>query len=189
MAVKENRVFYGLKNVYYSKITMGTNGKETYAQPVAIMGAVSLSVSSEGSINPFFADNTTYYSVASNKGYKGDLEVAMLPDSFRTEILGEVKGAKKVLTEKANAKGANFALLFEFEGDEKATRHVLYNCTAKRPDLGSETTGETIDIQKEKLEFEAFPNSAGSVKAKTTAETDLTTYNGWFGAVFVEGEV
>ena len=38
---------------------------------------------------------------------------------------------------------APFGMAFEFQGDKKATRHILYNVTASRPGMEGETKGET----------------------------------------------
>ena len=62
---------------------------------------------------------------SSNTGYEGDLEMAMVPDSFRIDVLKEQKDTKGVLIENANVETAKFALLFEFDGDQKSVRHVL----------------------------------------------------------------
>ena len=60
-----NRVKYGLKNVYYSIYTPGT---DTYATPVAVPGAVNLSLSPEGESNTFYADNVAYYVTQADQG-------------------------------------------------------------------------------------------------------------------------
>ena len=44
-------------------------------------------------------------------GYEGDLELAMVPESFRTDVLKESLDDNSVLVESANVETANFALL------------------------------------------------------------------------------
>ena len=73
------KVKYGLSNVYYA-IFNEEDG--TYGTPVAIPGAVSLSLDQEGETTPFRADNIDYWTSVSNNGYSGSIEVALVPDSF-----------------------------------------------------------------------------------------------------------
>lgn len=48
-------------------------------------------------------------------------EIALIPEWLRTEVLQEQIDSKGVLTEKSStAESVKFALLFEFDGDEKA---------------------------------------------------------------------
>ena len=119
-----------------------------------------------------------------NNGYEGDLEVALLPESFRTDVLGETLDGKKVLVENADAKQAAFALLFEFDGDEKAIRHVLYNCSATRPSVESQTKEESIEPVTETLTISATPLPDGRIKARTGDTTDEATYTGWYDKVY-----
>lgn len=183
-----NKVKYDLKNAHYAKITEGVNGVPAFEKPVAIPGSVSISMEPQGEISKFYADGAVYYQAAANNGYEGDLEVALLPESFRTDILGEVLDAKKVLVEKADAKQASFALLFEFEGDEKAIRHVLYNCSATRPSVESSTKEESIEPVTETLTISATPLPDGMIKLRTGDTTDEAVYKGWYDAVYMPSE-
>ena len=150
--------------------------------------SVSLALDAQGEVTKFYADGIVYYKSASNNGYEGDLEMALVPESFRTKIYGEKLDAKNVLVEKADAKQKAFALLFEFDGDEKAIRHVLYSCAATRPAIESQTKEDTIEPVTEKMTITASPMADGSVKAKTGDDTDETVYKEWFKAVYIPTE-
>ena len=182
-----NKIKYGLSRVYYAKATIDTaTGTASYTTPVAIPGAVSLSMDPSGEQNKFYADNVAYASFAANAGYEGTLEVAIIPDSFRKDILGEVVDSD-IQIEKAAATAQPFALLFQFEGDEDATRHVFYNVTAARPNVGSKTTEESVEVQTETLNLScgAIFNAKvddSIVKGKISDKTKQT-YVDWFSSV------
>jgi phi13 family phage major tail protein len=181
-----NKVKYGLKNVYYSILTEGS--PDSYATPVAIPGAVNLSLSPVGDNTVFTADDSEYFVAQGNNGYDGTLEIAELPDAFRTGVMGEVEDSKKVLFEKNTATPVPFALLFEFTGDAHAIKHVLYKCRATRANVeGSATVNK--EIKTTTLNLSARPNSAGYVKANTKSDTDSTVNTNWYTAVqtFVSG--
>lgn len=184
-----NKVKYNLKNVYAAKLTetTGEDGAVTYsyAAPKAIPGAVSISLSAEGESSPFYADGIVYFRTVTNNGYSGDLEIALIPEWFREEILQETLDDNGVLIEQSNnAESTKFALLFEFDGDVNAIRHVLYNCTASRPSIESETKEDTIEPGTETLSLTADPRADGMVKARTGDTTDTTTYNNWYTTVY-----
>lgn len=92
---------------------------------------------------------------------------------------------RKVLIEDANSELNRFALLFEFDGDVKHIRHVLYNCSASRPGIEGKTNEESREIQTETLTIKATPLPSGVVKAKTGNETDSTVYADWYKAVYM----
>ena len=188
--MSENKIKYGIKNVYYAIGTPQTNGSMTYATPVAFPGAVSLSLDPQGDNTPFYADNVVYWVGNGNNGYQGDLEIARIIDSFKENVLGDIKDGKTVLIENANANIVHFALLFQFEGDVKATRHIMYNCTCNRPNAGGTTKNESIEPATETVTITATSVYNATldtdiVKAEATANSDSTTYNGWFSAVYL----
>ena len=187
-----NKVKYNLKNVHAAKLTETvTEGVPSfaYAKPQAIPGAVSISLDAEGESSPFYADGIVYFRSATNNGYSGDLEIAVIPEWFRTDILQEKLDKNGVLVENSTvAESVKFALLFEFDGDINAIRHVLYNCSASRPSIESETKEDTIEPGTEKLSITADPRSDGLVKARTGDTTDQTVYDGWYQSVYLPTE-
>ena len=182
---KKNKVKFNICNVHYALQTIGDNGDVSFGTPVPMSGAVSLSLDANGEPSNFYADGYAYYTISNNMGYEGDLELAMIPESCRTDVLKETLDTNKVLVENANVETANFALLFEFDGDVKKIRHVLYNCAASRPSIESQTNEDEIEVQTETLSVKATPLASGYVKAKTGDDTTEKIYADWYKAVYL----
>lgn len=181
-----NKVKYGLKSCFFAPVsTTAADGTLTYGSPVAMPGAVSIALSAQGSSDPFYADNVVYFQSTANNGYEGDLELALIPDAFRTAILGEVLDDKGFYVETSDATATEFALLFQFEGDENATRHCFYRCTASRPEVSGQTTEDTIAPQTETITITAMARINDQVvksRCPYTASTS-SSYALWFDAV------
>lgn len=175
-----NKVKYNIKNVYYAKKT----DENTYGEPVAIPGAVSISLEQQGEISAFYADGIKYFNSASNGGYEGDLEVALVHDQFREDILGEKKDTNGVLFENADTPNVEFALGFQIDGDKAPTLFWFYNCTATRPSVESSTTEDTIEPSTDTLNISCAASKDGSIRAKTTAESYEKVKNTWFTEVY-----
>ena len=110
MANKKNKVKFNIRNVHYAKLTIGEDGSITYSTPVAMPGAVSLSLDPNGEPSVFYADGYAYYTISNNQGYEGDLELAMVPESFRTDILKETMDDNSVLIEDATVETEKFGI-------------------------------------------------------------------------------
>lgn len=185
-----NKIKYGLSSVYYALAEIANDQTATYETPVAWPGAVSLSLDPEGENSPFYADDVVFWVGAGNNGYSGDLEMARVIDSFKIDVLGYIEDDNGVLIEDADAEAKHFALLFQFKGDVKNTRHVLYNCTATRPSVSGETKGENVEPKTETSTITATtiynPTLDKNIaKAETTPNSDDAAYRSWFNEVYV----
>lgn len=83
------------------------------------------------------------------------------------DVLRETLDENNVLIENSGAEIHPFALLFEFDGDVRHIRHVLYNCSASRPGIEGKTNEESREVQTETLTLKATPLQGGVEKAKT----------------------
>ncbi len=177
-----NKVKYGLEKVYYA-IATETGGVLTYGTPVAWPGAVNLSLSEQSGGTTFYADNVAYFKTNNNNGYEGDFESALIPDSFRVDVLGEVLDTKGFYVEKSGVPTVEFALLFQFEGDESATRHCFYRCVASRPSVNGATVEENVEVQTETITITALPRINDKVVKSRCPASATQSYGAWFTTV------
>ena len=169
-----NKVRFGLKNVHYAKRTVSA-GAVTYGTPVAIPGAVNLDLSPEGSTDPFYADNVTYYVAQANNGYSGSLEVAKIPQAMLTDIWG-FTSSNDVLIENAETEPSSFALAFQIDGDATDQFHLLYNVSAARPNIGSATIEASKTPQTQTVDITAIADESGNVRAVGDATGTISTW-------------
>lgn len=182
-----SKVNFGIQDVHVAKITE-TNGTITYGTPFPVKGAVSLNVDPEGGdATPFYADNIVYYMVpATNNGYSGDLELAITPEEFLTQILGQEIDDNDVIFESTDDKIARFALLFQAQGDDKNKRFCFYDCTAQRPSRTNSTKTEGVDVGTETISITMNPRTSDRIVKSFIEENEdnSTVYEGWFNQVY-----
>lgn len=180
------RIRYGISNCYYAIATQGAGGALTYAAPVAMPGAVAISLEASGEEFTEWADNVEWFKQALNNGYNGTLELEELPESFRTDVLGEEKDSADVLFENSKASMKEFALLWQFEIADDANvtgkRTALFRCKASRPGISGTTKRETITPDHETINISAMPRINDNY-VKASAESTSSKYANWFQAV------
>lgn len=189
-----NKVHFGLKNVHYAIITY-TEGVPSWGTPVHVPGAVNVTLSKEGSDTDFYADDVKYFHITGNSGYTGTLEMADFPVQMRQDIWGqELSDTGKMLIESVDDKGAEFALMFEVDGDQTPTRYCMFRCTAARPDVAGATKAESVEVQTMTCDLVIMPvldatadsEINGKVKYSTTADTPAADYADFYSAVLTE---
>lgn len=180
-----DRVKFGIKNVHVFPINSLNQGVPVYGDPIDVPGAVSFSMSAQGDINKFYADNIVYYQSSANNGYEGDLTLALIPEAFYEKIFGQTPDANGVMTENASVEAKSFAMTFEEEGDQTGTKFVLYNCTATRPTKELQTIEDSKTPVTQTLTVSAVPLASGDVMGMTTSTTPDATKNGWHTNVYM----
>jgi phi13 family phage major tail protein len=177
-----NKVMFGLEKVH-----VAFKGESGFEEPTPIPGAVNLALTAEGESAIFYADNVPYFTITSNNGYTGDLEMALIPDSVLAEMLGWEIDDNGMLIEVADGEQKEFALLFEVKGNEKNKRYVYYNCKASRPAQEHGTKTESVEPNTQTLAVTITPTEIGDktvVKGGLElSETNKTVYDTFFESV------
>ena len=186
-----NKVHFGLKNVHYALITY-TAGVPSWGTPKAIKGAVNLNLAKEGSDTDFYADDVKYFHIAGNNGYTGTLEMADFPADMRKDLWNQtITSTGKMLVEDVDAQPAEFALMFETDGDISPDRFCFYRCVASRPDVTGATKAESTEVQTQSCDITVMPvidptassQINGKVYYRTTADTPTATFTAFYSAV------
>ena len=68
MPNKKNKVKFNICSVHYALITVSEEGQVTFGTPVAMPGAVSLSLAPTGAPSNFYAAGYAYYTIYNNMG-------------------------------------------------------------------------------------------------------------------------
>lgn len=184
------KIKYGIKNVYYAIATQGTDSSGdmtyTYGTPVAMPGAVSMSLQAAGDSLDEYADDILWFHDTANNGYTGTLEMEVIPDDFLTNVMGMTEdSASGKITEKSTDTHKEFALLGEFTfGGDTVTgkRFAMYRCIASRPDVSGTTKGASIEAQHDSINITCMPRPTDNAVKATCVSSD-TAWSSWFSSV------
>lgn len=177
----KNKITYGISNVHVFPITStDASGVPTYDTKVISMpGATELSLDAEGSSDPFYADDVVYYQGVVNNGYSGSITLADIPEDFLTVVMKEIKSEGGTFFEDASVEPLEFAMAFEFKGDQKKRRHLFYRCKATRPSIESKTKEDSIEPNTPEIEIVVMPRLDNNI-VKARCEEGDTDYTTWY---------
>lgn len=177
MSTKTNKIKYGLKNVHVGSVSIADDGTVTFGTPKAYPGAVHLTLNPEGEATPFYADNVEYYVANTNNGYSGNLEMAYLYDWFEQEYLGAKLSKEGMIVEVADAEPSPFYMMYQFEGDVNAVKHIFYNVLASRASVDDETKTNNKAPKTTSIPIKAMPiNSEFGYLVKSRVPSTASNY-------------
>lgn len=187
--MSKNKVTFGFKNVHIAFFDEEATETPAWQTPIKIPGAVSFSPAPEGDSNVFYADDTAYYIATSNNGYKGDLNMANIPDEYKARMFGWEIDDNGMLVEVADGKPEKFALMGEVSGDARNRRFVYYNVQAERPTKEKQTKTGTTEPNTDITPVTISPIEIGGkmiVKGDIElSDTNKTVFDSFFDKVYV----
>lgn len=174
------KVQFGISNVHYAiKTSTG------YSAPVLMEGADTMTINNDGGGNDtIYKDNVKYYTRSSVNGKTGELQMAMFPESFLTDVLGQTAETGGGISEGPSDVGKEFALMWQIEGDEGGRRVVWFCCTSTVPTRTDTTITDSITEGMESVTITATPTEINGVKkTQYSCVTGDGNYANFFSAV------
>lgn len=123
----ENKVVFGLSNVYFGTYSVTTTGSVTLGTPMHVPGAVNLSLEADTEETVFWADNVKYYVSNADNGFTGEVELAYVPNDFKTQFMNYKTLSDGGLAQIKGVDNKTVYMMFEGSGDAEKRRAILYN--------------------------------------------------------------
>jgi phi13 family phage major tail protein len=155
------KVRFGLCNCAYALLTEADDGTPTWAAPVLMPNATSISFARTKSSQDVYADNKLLYSSSTITGAKITLNMTVITDAVKQALLGHKADKNGADVEVVNAKPSYFALIYQVEGDTQSRRRLVFKCTASMADESSDTQSDSPKVNTDSLEISVYPISNG----------------------------
>ena len=184
----------GLDKLYYSKITEGEGGDETYAAPVQLAKAIKADLSVELAETVLYADDGAVETVKEFKNGKLTLGVDDIGVTAAKELTGAEVDTNGVLVSGEEDQGAYVAIGFRAKKSNGKYRYFwLYKVKFGIPAVNLQTKGDSISFQTPVIEGTVLRRNMVDGKNKhpwkSEADEDDTSVvasviTGWFSAVY-----
>ena len=150
---KENKVRFGLSEIHVGTYDISPEGVVKLGNPVALPGAISLTLDPEGEEASVYADDVKYWFNFEDNGFKGDLEVVRFTDEFSIKFLGKAKLEDGGIASIKGAQKPAVYIAFQSKGDKENRRAILYNASIAQPNKEYKTKEDKTEVATEKAEI------------------------------------
>lgn len=184
----------GLDKLYYSKITEGANGDETYATPAQLAKAINADLSVELAEAILYADDGAAEIVKEFKNGKLSLDVDDIGSAAASDLTGATIDSNGVVISASEDGGTPVAIGFRAKKANGKYRYFwLYKVKFGVPSTKLQTKGDNITFSTPTIEGTIMRRNKvdGAGKHPWKAEVtegdtgvDSSTINGWYTAVY-----
>ncbi len=178
------KVIFNIKKLQVFKITaLSAAGVPTYGNKILVPGTVSLSLESESTVDPFYADGIAYYMPSGATSTTGTLENALLPDQMLKDIFGYLEDTNGNLVE-TDAATSEFGMQFACDSDDGEVYFTYYRVSSNKPGVNLQTSEASATINPQSLEISASTVNVGNrAILKSHATKTATNYNTYFDSI------
>ena len=179
------KVVFNIKKLQFSKIaSVSAAGVPTYETPILVPGTVSLSMETESTTDPFYADGIAYYMPSGATSTTGTLENAWFSEEALKAIYGYVEDTNGNLLE-TDAAPSEFGMQFACDSDEGEVYFTYYRVGSNKPGLNVQTSESSATINPQSVEISASTvNLAGGQRIlKSYAKPGASNYSTYFTAI------
>lgn len=181
------KVLFNIKKLQFSKITeVSPAGVPTYGTPMLMPGTVSLSMESEATSDPFYADGIAYYTPSGSLTTTGTLENALFTDEVLKAIYAYVEDTNGNLLETDGAV-AEFGMQFACDSDDGEVYFTYYRVTSNKPGINLTTNAPSATINPQSVSVTASPISLadGTQIIKSHAKKSSPNYATYFEGITI----
>lgn len=184
----------GLDQLYYSKITEGANGDETFATPVQLAKAISAGITVDVNEATLFADDAEAESVKAFKSGKLTLGVDDIGVTAAQDLTGAEIDDNGVLVASTEDQAPYVAIGFRaLKANGKYRYFWLYRVKFAVPSTNLATKGDSIAFQTPTIEGTIMRRNKVDGNGRHPWKTEVTegatgvteaTINSWFTKVY-----
>ncbi len=182
------KVVFNIKKLQLQKITSLVNNLPTYDETVMkVPGTVSLSLESEETSDPFYADGIGYYLPKGAETQTGTLENAWFTDEVLKAIYAYVVDSFGNLVA-TDGQVSEFGMQFACDSDDGEVYFTYYRVSSTKPGLNVTTNapGATINPQSVNITANTITLADGTTNAlKSFATKTASNYATYFEGITV----
>jgi len=184
----------GMDKLFYSKITEGENGEETYAAPVSLAKAISADLSIELAEAILYADDGAAYVIKDFKTGSLTLGVDDIGITAAQDLTGAIVDDNGVLISASENDSAPVAIGFRAMKPNNRYRYFwLYRVKFGLPSTALQTKGDSITFQTPTIQGTVMRRNRMDGKGKHPWKAEVTegdpgvsegTLSGWYDEVY-----
>lgn len=181
------KVLFNIKKLQFSKIeSISAAGVPTYGTPLLMPGTVSLSLDSEDSSEPFYADGEAYYTPNGSETVTGTLENALFTEEVLKALYAYVTDTNGNLLQ-TDGQVSEFGMQFACDSDDGEVYFTYYRVSTNKPGLNLTTNAPSATINPQSVNVTASTISLadGTKIIKSYATKTATNYATYFDAITV----